>query len=216
MLSKTDRSTQRIVFALVAVALVSRVVGLNSGLWVDEVYSLVRSVRLPVGTILTEYWGDNHQPLYALLAHASRSIFGEAPWSIRLPAVLFGVASVPLLFALGQRVAPRRQALLAAWLLTVSYHHVWFSQNARGYSALAFFSLATLWALLRGVESGRLVFFVVYGLLAGLGAYTHLSMIFVVVEEVIPESQGNGNTDRGTLGAMVGFAVMMFLDVALG
>jgi len=42
------------------------------------------------------------------------------------------------------------------------------------------------------------------------------AMIFVVVEEVIPESQGNGNTDRATLGAMVGFAVMMFLDVALG
>lgn len=42
------------------------------------------------------------------------------------------------------------------------------------------------------------------------------AMIFVVVEEVIPESQGNGNTDRGTLGAMLGFAVMMLLDVALG
>lgn len=42
------------------------------------------------------------------------------------------------------------------------------------------------------------------------------AMIFVVVEEVIPEAQGNGNTDRGTLGAMLGFAVMMFLDVALG
>lgn len=42
------------------------------------------------------------------------------------------------------------------------------------------------------------------------------AMIFVVVEEVIPESQGNGNTDLATMGAMVGFAVMMLLDVALG
>lgn len=42
------------------------------------------------------------------------------------------------------------------------------------------------------------------------------AMIFVVVEDVIPESQRGGNTDLATLGAMLGFAVMMFLDVALG
>lgn len=42
------------------------------------------------------------------------------------------------------------------------------------------------------------------------------AMIFVVVEEVIPESQKNGNTDFATLGAMFGFVVMMVLDVGLG
>jgi ZIP family zinc transporter len=42
------------------------------------------------------------------------------------------------------------------------------------------------------------------------------AMIFVVVEEVIPESQRGGNTDLATMGAMLGFAVMMLLDVALG
>lgn len=42
------------------------------------------------------------------------------------------------------------------------------------------------------------------------------AMIFVVVEELIPESQREGNTDIATMGAMLGFAVMMLLDVALG
>lgn len=42
------------------------------------------------------------------------------------------------------------------------------------------------------------------------------AMIFVVVEELIPESQSGHETDLSTIGAMVGFAVMMFLDVALG
>lgn len=42
------------------------------------------------------------------------------------------------------------------------------------------------------------------------------AMIFVVVEELIPESQLRHNTDLATLGAMLGFAVMMTLDVALG
>ena len=42
------------------------------------------------------------------------------------------------------------------------------------------------------------------------------AMIFVVVEELIPESQTGHETDFSTVGAMLGFAVMMFLDVALG
>ncbi|MBN1531172.1 MAG: ZIP family metal transporter [Spirochaetes bacterium] len=42
------------------------------------------------------------------------------------------------------------------------------------------------------------------------------AMIFVVVEELIPESQAGDETDLSTAGALVGFAVMMFLDVALG
>ncbi|MCL4105936.1 UNVERIFIED_CONTAM: hypothetical protein GTU68_012574 [Idotea baltica] len=42
------------------------------------------------------------------------------------------------------------------------------------------------------------------------------AMIFVVVEELIPESHRKGNTDLATMGAMVGFTVMMILDVGLG
>ncbi|MCF6335307.1 MAG: ZIP family metal transporter, partial [Spirochaetales bacterium] len=47
-------------------------------------------------------------------------------------------------------------------------------------------------------------------------AFAAGAMIFVVVEEAIPESSAAGNTHIATLGAMVGFAVMMTLDVALG
>ncbi len=47
-------------------------------------------------------------------------------------------------------------------------------------------------------------------------AFAAGAMIFVVVEELIPESQLEKNTDIATMGAMVGFAVMMALDVALG
>jgi len=42
------------------------------------------------------------------------------------------------------------------------------------------------------------------------------AMIFVVVEEVIPESQQGDHADLATMGTMLGFAVMMALDVALG
>ena len=47
-------------------------------------------------------------------------------------------------------------------------------------------------------------------------AFAAGAMIFVVVEELIPEAQREGNTDLATIGAMAGFAIMMTLDVALG
>jgi len=47
-------------------------------------------------------------------------------------------------------------------------------------------------------------------------AFAAGAMIYVVVEELIPESQLQKNTDAATIGAMLGFAVMMTLDVALG
>ena len=47
-------------------------------------------------------------------------------------------------------------------------------------------------------------------------AFAAGAMIYVVVEELIPESQAEKHTDVATVGAMLGFAVMMTLDVALG
>ena len=47
-------------------------------------------------------------------------------------------------------------------------------------------------------------------------AFAAGAMIFVVVEQVIPESQSEDNADAATLAAMVGFAIMMTLDVSLG
>ncbi|SFL86324.1 ZIP family metal transporter [Halanaerobium salsuginis] len=47
-------------------------------------------------------------------------------------------------------------------------------------------------------------------------AFAAGAMIFVVGEELIPEANSEGNSDLATAGLMIGFAVMMFLDVALG
>ncbi len=47
-------------------------------------------------------------------------------------------------------------------------------------------------------------------------AFAAGAMIFVVVEELIPESQQEGHSDLATMGVMIGFTIMMILDVALG
>ncbi len=183
--ARASTATWTMLLPVIALGLLVRAIGLNGGLWIDEIYSLIRSFREPLGTIATTYWGDNHHPLYAILAHVSRSLLGESPWVIRLPAMLFGVATIPALYALGLAVGNRREALLASLLLAVSYHHVWFSQNARGYSAIAFFATVALWLLIRMSRAPDAKWWQLYALVAALGAYTHLTMILIVVGHAI-------------------------------
>lgn len=63
---------------------------------------------------------------------------------------------------------------------------------------------------------GALAVILVQPLLPYALAFAAGAMMFVVVEELIPESQLDKNTDLATIGALLGFAVMMLLDVALG
>ncbi|MGH7504186.1 MAG: glycosyltransferase family 39 protein, partial [Longimicrobiales bacterium] len=170
---------------LVVLATVLRAIGLGTEVWLDEMYTSILALRPSFLELLTVYNGDNQHPLYSLLGHLSIVLFGESPWSIRLPALVFGVASVPMLYVLGRQVATRREALLAAALLAVSYHHIWFSQNARGYTMLAFFAMLATHLLLRGVRHGRRRDFLGYAVAVALGIFTHLTMVFVVAAHVL-------------------------------
>lgn len=90
--------------------------------------------------------------------------------------------------------------------------------RAEGLSARRSFFLGQLSAVVEpfaGVAGAALALaarpFLPFALAFAAGA-----MVFVVVEELIPESQRAGNTDLATLSTLGGFAVMMLLDVALG
>lgn len=170
---------------LFGLALALRCVGLNGGLWLDEIFSLLDSFRAPLATLLSRYPGDTQHQLYAIFGNLAHSALGEAPWVIRLPAALFGAATVPALYLLGREVVEAREALLAALLLAVSYHHVWFSQNARGYTLLALCVVLSTHCLVRALATGAARHWVGYGVAAGLGVYTHLTMVQVVAGQAI-------------------------------
>jgi hypothetical protein len=170
---------------LTALAVVLRAIGLDGGLWFDEIATLLYSVRLPFADIVTEFPSNNQHTFFSVLARLSILAFGEHAWSLRLPALLFGAATVPVLYVFARRYAGRVESLLACLLLTTSYHHVWFSQNARGYSMLACLTLLGSWLLLRTMERGRTIDAVWYGLAAALGVYTHLTMVFLVIAHAL-------------------------------
>ena len=174
---------ERMLLALVlAVGAALRLAGLDQGLWYDEIATLVRYVRRPLGEIVTRFDTQNQHLLYSVLAHASVQAFGESAWALRLPAAVFGVASLWAVWWFGTLVTGRREALLAAALLAVSSHHVWFSQDARGYSMLLFWTLVgsgLFLRLLNGPERPRSLV-LAYGAVMALATWTQVAGGFVV------------------------------------
>ena len=215
-----ERTPWIALIALTTLAVILRAIGLNGGLWLDEILTLVDSVRKPLAQIVTVFPGNNQHTLYSVLAHISIRTFGDHPWSLRLPALLFGAATPLVLYFFAREVTGCIEALFAGLLLAVSYHHVWFSQNARGYSALAFFALLASWLLLRGLRRGRLVDFLCYGAVAALGVYTHLTMVFMVIAHAAACTVLLGwPVGKSTLAQwrlpLIGFALAMVLSLLL-
>ncbi|REJ78242.1 MAG: hypothetical protein DWQ47_01910 [Acidobacteria bacterium] len=167
-----------LVLTLVATAL--RIPNLDSPLWVDEVLTLVDFVRAPWGEVISSFPNQNQHMLYTISAKISSTVFGESAWSVRLPAVLFGVGSLWALYLLCRKLIGVPAAMLGSVLMMVSYHHVWFSQNARGYTGLLLFSILATWIWLEALERGSWKLWVVYSLLVAFGMWVHMTMAFVL------------------------------------
>jgi mannosyltransferase len=172
-------------FGLTVAAGVLRLFALNQQLWFDEIVTLLDSAREPIWRIVTHYGGQNQHMLYSVLAHGSIRLLGEQPWALRLPAVLFGVASIPAVYFFARQVTTNREALFASALMTINYQHIWFSQNARGYTGMVFWALLSSIFFIRCASDGNKRDSALYGVSAALGIYTHLMMAFVVVGHVI-------------------------------
>jgi len=87
-----------------------------------------------------------------------------------------------------------------------------------GFSRLKAFNYGQMSGLVEPVAGviGAYLVLTIIPLLPYALSFAAGAMIFVVVEELIPESQSGNETDLSTIGAMLGFATMMLLDVALG
>jgi 4-amino-4-deoxy-L-arabinose transferase-like glycosyltransferase len=169
---------------ILALGALLRIVGLNTDLWVDEVVSLVTYMRLSLWDALGAYESPNQHLLNSLLGGLSIRLFGESHWAARLPAVLFGLAGLWALYFLARAITSRREALLATALMCVSYHHVWFSQNARGYAGMMFFCTLGTGIYLRGLHSHSNRTWLLYAACMALGTTCVQNTVFVVFGHV--------------------------------
>jgi 4-amino-4-deoxy-L-arabinose transferase-like glycosyltransferase len=98
---------------------------------------------------------EPHPPGYYLLMLAWTRIFGAGIESLRLPSAIFGILSILLVFILGAQEKNRNAGLLAALLLALNGHQVFWSQLAKNYVLSEFVGLAATVMLLLALRGGK-------------------------------------------------------------
>jgi uncharacterized membrane protein len=123
-------------------------------LWIDEAFSIWMARQPPDAIWRLTVHLDQHPPLYYLLLHGWMRLFGDSEAAARGLSALCGIATIPLLAALGARVAPGpAPGRLAALLLAVAPLHVRHAQEARMYTLLTLAAGLTLLCMLRLLDA---------------------------------------------------------------
>ena len=177
----------RWLLAVTALAALLRLYALPQSLWIDEIATL-QYTTTDLFSQLALFVSPNDHLLNTLLMKLSIALFGESEWSVRLPAVLFGIATVPLFYLLTQRWLGNAVAIAASLLLAVSYHHIFFSQNARGYAAHLFLSLAATGYLMQGLKHDRMRDWLLYIVVMLLNFVALMNSVFVLLSHVLVSS----------------------------
>jgi len=106
--------------------------------------------------------------------------FGDSEAWYRALSVLFAVATVPVIYAIGARLFGTRAGLLAALLMALNAYHVRYSQEARSYSLAVFLVTLATWFLVRAVQDGRRRDWNWYVACGALAAYAHFYAVLAI------------------------------------
>ena len=128
---------------------------------------------------------ESTPPLYYVLAWLWGQVVGTGEVGLRSFSALCGTLTIPVMWAVGRRLASERIGLAAALVTAVNPLLFWYSQEARTYALLVLLSALSLLAFLRALEQpsgGRLVS---WGAICALTILAHYFGAFIVAGEAV-------------------------------
>jgi hypothetical protein len=179
------------VVALTVVGAVLRVLVARQSVFADELSTYWISVRHSLGGVLSLLYSTGRiqhaeiTPPLSFLASWLSSRLGGSPELLRLPALLAGTATIPLIYVLGVRTVGRRAALVAAALTTFSPFMIYYSAEARAYGLLMFLVTGAVLSMVLGLDTGRRRYWVLYAVCSAAAFYTHYTSLFVLVVALV-------------------------------
>jgi mannosyltransferase len=146
----------RALIALTALAAALRLPTLGSqSLWLDETLT-GGLARGSLGDLLHHVAeSEANAPLFYVLEWAWTRVAGTSEVALRLPSALFGIALVPVVFAIGRRLGGQRAAVALAALVALHPLLVYYAQEARGYAAVALACAVGFGCFLDALEGKR-------------------------------------------------------------
>jgi hypothetical protein len=173
-LEKIDTNAALQYILLIAIMLLAAILRFYKlsewGFWIDEIYTINRAVG-DLGSIWV--------PLSTRLINIPLSVLGIDEFSARMVPSILGILTIPIFFFPVRKLTDGITALLFALLLALSPWHLYWSQNARFYSALMlFYGLAAL-CLYVWLESDNLWYAVLSMVLIGFAMRENETTLFI-------------------------------------
>lgn len=157
----------------------------RKSVWLDEAAS-IHFAQLPWG----DFWrvlfiSELNQGLYYFLLRFWL-IFGDSEVAVRSLSAFFAIASIPLLYALANRLFGVRAGIISALLVSVNAFFVQYAQEARGYSLLFFIAALSTYLFVRLTEdASNKKILCAYACVGALAVYAHFFGAFVLVAHAL-------------------------------
>jgi 4-amino-4-deoxy-L-arabinose transferase-like glycosyltransferase len=167
---KTDSiflATALIVFLAVTLSNVS-----SAAFWFDEAFGSYL-IQFNFADIAHYTSSDVHPPLYYWALKIWSEVFGTGEFGLRSLSIFFATATVAVTFFLTRRLFGRKVALVSLVFLALSPMLVRYADEARMYTMAAFIAVSATYLLIKATESKQKRWWVFYGILVGLGMWTH-------------------------------------------
>ena len=174
----TPRLWTRPLVAIVVIGALLRAYYLTQPMRYDESVTYLYFASQSWTTVVSSYTYPNNHVFHSLLVKAFATVLGNAPWVLRLPAFIAGVAMIPVTYTVGRRLFGSDAALIGAALVSASGALTFYSTNARGYTMVCLASLILANALLKLRERPSIAQWTVVVVVTALGMWTVPVMLY--------------------------------------
>jgi mannosyltransferase len=151
--------------------------------WIDEIFTINHAVaHFSTPELILDHIppARNWVPVSVILTAQVLNNWGVNEWSARLVSAIIGIFTIPILYVPVKKIFGSRVALIAMLLLAVSPWHIFWSQNARFYTALMLFYSLALFAFHFGLERNRPHYFVAFYILFYLALSERLIAVILM------------------------------------
>jgi hypothetical protein len=166
--------------ALTAVALALRIAASAQDLFGDELWTYDIVTGRGLGEVMSLIRETSiTPPLHYVLAWLSVGL-GEPQVTLRLPSIVLGTATVPLLYALGAATVGRGPGLVAAGIYAVGPFAVFYGSEGRAYATMVFLVCLAVLCLVRAVRGGGWGWWAGWAFAAAGAFYSHYTAVFTL------------------------------------
>ena len=178
LLKRTSIGHKRLVGGIIIVGAILRISQMGLPVIYDEAFTYTNYASQPLHFLFSDYTFPNNHILHSFLVKLSTGLFGVHLWSLRLPALLAGIAVMPLFYVFTRVMFNRYIALITLAFVAGSGALIEYSALARGYSLTWLFMVCAMLVGRHFAKTNNLISALFMALFNALGMWTVPTMIY--------------------------------------